>query len=293
MKKKNHVFILIFAIFLILLITACTDDQNTLPSTDEIRIPTVAFDVSISPTYGLDYVYIPLFHGGNFPKEVTGVEGEHLEDLAIETKLMAIGLSWGVAKYPNLYVALLALNIKPTAKFSKSIELRSITGLVFEDEKGREVLPFSVKIHTIKNENAPGVLTATRDRISCYFDMDDGSDEFTLSLPFIMYGIYGGSHSGIILKGVRFGYGNINFLDGIKILEHDSAGVDVIHTFSNPSSFEISFADPATSFSLQAKVRSLRDVELLADTLIIDFSLIDNPSQTFSVYCGSVVFLNC
>ncbi|MDR2267181.1 MAG: hypothetical protein LBE09_06335 [Christensenellaceae bacterium] len=277
--------------------TACVQpDAHFSTDTDEIKMPTVDFDVSISPNFGVEWIFVPFFHGGNLSKSVVDAEGENLDDVTIIVDSMAISLTWTYPAHPNLYVALIALIIKPTSDFDASILQRDITGLVFESDAPssygvREVMPLNIRLHTIPNEYlAGGDIPATYDRNRCHFDDAYGSNQLLFRLP-IRFGVYYGSYAGVIIKSIRFAYGNLEFSGDIQIIEH-LTDRDVIHNFSNPADFLASFTDPYSDLSLQCTFNSLKDAELVADTIVVDFALLDDPTHIFTVFGGSVVFAN-
>ena len=242
---------------------------------EQIKQPGGAMDVSISRWNGIRFLHLPILHNGYYQwQRIKGFVGEGLEDLYLDFGNFALGMSWTLEGYEDFTVAMLLGEIFPMQNFDTSRELRRITGFVYELLDGTRItVPYYVNLHLMGEDLTPGsgrtsdgtegvmatfYFNSLRSVICAY-----QSDEFTVNLPFVL-GLFHWFTDGIIIRGLRFSHGNL--------------------AVSGSPTFD---GEATASFKVEAL---LEGSSIITDVLIIDFSFIETPEVTHSVYGSAIIF---
>jgi hypothetical protein len=266
--------------------TGC-DNIPTKELEPDIKVLSSTYDVALSPDCGVSFVYIP-YLVRDFDNDPETLVGEGLDDLQIISAQAPKALSWSYDKFPDYKVALACFTLKPTNSFNLSKESRSITGLVFSGTD--KVLQLSINLYTIPDSMIPGNLLATQNIQQCYFDYYAGTN-FTINTTFDLFGINGGDFTGIIINKVSFAKGNLVFDGNINIIKWSE---ETSNNYTATNADSINYAiNEVVAIDLEIKVKSTDILkEVIADTIIIEYALSNNPSQVYQVYSNTIVFAN-
>lgn len=273
-----------------MLLASCEKSNQPISVEETQKIKNYPFnssiDVGISPISGLFNLRFPV---ALFDGSAVSVSGEGLDDITHKLSGYKSYYSKEINKIPNARLVPFYVYIYPLENFDNTVALRKITQIDIADGT---IVNCEVRLHTIPYENELDVRFGNCSNQHCYDNYEGGNSFITESSLSTMY--LETNFDSITIKRVYFAYGNLTFGDRFEIFMEDYDRNLMVPNISIPDTENINYiVQKKGNIWFDFSVKAVdNNKEILGDSMMIDYTLSNNPNHVYSVVSNSYSFIN-